>query len=196
VKRPRTRTLTRLLQLLAAAVLALSSGCGGQSGVEGDRPGPPCAVNQTFVVGRIEDVSGGCVSVRVERVLAAGEPVYDGNGEVIFDGNPKIGDVLRGHLGSTYAYTHEFEAAASVALFVETFDDVPALQLFPLQGDRVQLHWAGKLLEVGFTDMTAPDCYDRLEGLYEAGKKDGRSSVGRSMVTARPAPSDDPVCKP
>src|SRR4051794_22624195 len=162
------RDVIAIPRLGAAAALVVSIaaiGCGGQSGAEGEWPAAPCAGEAALLIGRIEDVGGGCVSVRIERVIATGAPLSDVHGDMLFDGNPEVGSVVRGHLGSIYAFTHDFSAAEPVAVLVGADRDDLAFQLFPLEGERAQIHWAGKWLKAGFDDMTASDCPDRLEAL-------------------------------
>jgi hypothetical protein len=174
-------------------LLALSA-CGGQSGNEGDLPAAPCARDNAFVVGRIEEVGAGCVSVRVERVVSAGMPLPAADGGVRSDGEPEVGELLRGRLGTIYSYDHEFERADSVALFVEPWgDDAIALQLFPVDGDRVQIHWAGQRLELEVAEMVEVDCQSKLEARRKP-SDDVRHGGGGSVQTSPAEP--EPMCGP
>jgi hypothetical protein len=173
------------------SVLWLSACTGGQSGSEGSSPAPPCAAGRALFVGRIHEVSGGCVSIEVERVVAAG-PLSLANGGTV-DGNSATGAVLRGRLSTIYSYRHEFMAAESVAVLIDAWDEPARFELFPLVGDRVQVQWGPQRLEVELEEMAAPDCAERLEARRTPQSGGGVNASG-STPTSPPLP--EPVCTP
>jgi hypothetical protein len=175
--------------------LALAaSACGGQTGSEGMLPAPPCAFGGTLVVGRIENLGGGCVSIQVERVVATGEPIYGDDGETFFDGDPAVGSTLNGHLQTMYAYTREFEKADAVAVIIGRRGNALALELLPLDDGRVQVQWGGRALEADLEEISAADCREKLPARFETIP----APVPRGSGTGGPtAPHrEDPVCEP
>jgi hypothetical protein len=147
-----------------ALLVALSCG----SDEPGELPAPPCAGRNALVVGTIEDLGSGCVSVRVQRVVSEGDPIYATNGSVLFNGNPDRGAIVRGRLGSLYSWQHEFEDRAEVAFFVEPRGEELSLQLFPRDDDQVQVQWGSRELQLEVGDMVGPDCAENLEMRREA----------------------------
>ena len=172
----------------------LALGCVGQSGNEGSMPGPPCASGAALIVGRIQSVGGGCVSVEVERVLAPGQATISGSdGQVLFDGNPHVGDTLHGPLETVYAYSHEFHPNDAVATLVFARGSDIAMEVFPRDGDSVKLQWSGREFKADMQDLTSPDCSEKLAMLREAGKAIV-TNQSAEMMTAAPAPA--PNCAP
>jgi hypothetical protein len=173
------------------SVLWLSACTGGQSGTEGRLPAAPCAAGRALLVGRIHEVGGGCVSIEVERVVAAG-PLSVANGGTI-DNNSAVGAVLRGRLSTIYSYRHEFMAAESVAVLIDAWGESARFELFPLAGERVQVQWGPQRLEVELDEMAAPDCAERLEA-RRTPQSDVVVNGSGSTPTSPPLP--EPVCAP
>jgi hypothetical protein len=180
----------RPLLLLSAAVA-----CGGQSGNEGELPAAPCARSQPTVVGRIEALGEGCVSVRVERVVQAGDPVVGHSSEVILEGPPMPGSVLRGYLDATYAWRHAFAAEDPVAVVVSSRGDMLSLQLLPVEDVRVQAQWGKVQLQFTLDDLIAPDCQTKLEAEHLQHVGDDVIEGGSGTRQTLP-PAAEPDCRP
>ena len=179
---------------MALLLTAAAAGCGGQSGNEGELPAAPCARNQAVVVGRIEAIGGGCVTVRVDRVAAAGEPLLSLDGDEVFDGRPVPNAALSGYFASAYAFRHEFRAGERVAAIIGTRGDMLSLELFPLDGDRVQARWAHADLSLTLVDLIAADCQSKLEAKYLPGHEERAPNFDGPHMTS--PPTEEPVCRP
>jgi len=164
--------LGRRLWLVAALGVglapALGSGCiGGQSGNEGDIPAPPCAGQGALFQAHVLDVGGGSVRLEVDALVKAGEPILDAEGDVVFSGEVAPGEVLRGKLGTTYAWSHEFVIDAAVAVLAGTWGDELEFQLMPMSGDRVIVQWTSETFESTLEELAAGDCSQRLSSRVE-----------------------------
>lgn len=172
------------------ALLVVLSGC-SQSLATFDPPAPPCASGRSFVVGGIEAVGAGCVTVRVERVVRDGSPVSDQSGRELFDGAPEVGVSLRGYLATVYAYKHEFQVGESVALFVYGRYDQLALELFPFEDERVEVLWGRQSFSLALEELSADACSSELLA-RRVPERDTPSNTSGTFQTS-PAPPE-PMC--
>lgn len=142
---------------------ALGSGCiGGQSGNEGDIPAPPCAGQGALFQAHVLDVGGGSVRLEVDALVKAGAPILDSEGDVVFGGDVEPGEVLRGKLGTIYAWSHEFAIDEPVAVLPGTWGSLLEFQLMPMTGDRVIVQWTSATFESRLEELAAEDCAERL----------------------------------
>lgn len=143
--------------------------------------------------GTVSEMGSGCVGVHVERVVAKGAEIVRADGSVLFDGSAAPGEIVRGRLGSVYAYTHEFRLNEPVVVLVGTFDDDLGLQLLPVEGDVAQVHWSGRRFEAPIEELAAPDCDAKLQARFD----EAAASGGASGDHTQPAPPDPAVlCSP
>jgi hypothetical protein len=160
---PLRRRLWLVLALGLGLAPMLASGCdGGQSGNEGDIPAPPCAGQGALFQARVVDVGGGSVRLEVDAPVKAGAPILGAEGEVVFSGEVEPGDMLRGKLGTVYAWSHEFAIGEPVAVLAGTWGDLLEFQLMPMTGDRVIVQWTSETFESSLEELASEDCSERL----------------------------------
>lgn len=152
------------------------TGCASTVEGIGSLPAPPCRYGAPFLLGNIEDLGGGCVSVVVERVIAQGS---DGDSSELSEGS-----TVRGRLGRTYAYRSDFATGDSVALFVQKYDDQLTLELFPYANERAQALWGTTSLSLELEEMSAEDCPERLD--ERRPEQQPSSGSGETIQTAPP----------
>jgi hypothetical protein len=118
--------------------------------------------------------------------VSEGDPIYATSGSVLFNGNPDRGAIVRGRLGSIYAWQHEFEDRAEVAFFVEPQGEELTLQLFPLEDDQVQVQWGSRELQLDVGEMSGPDCAENLENRRESSEDviDDDSAVNQTSESS------------
>lgn len=140
---------------------------GGQSGNEGDIPPPPCAGQGGLFQAHVLEVGEGNVRLEVDALVAAGDPIVDTEGRVLFSGEVAPGEVLRGKLGTIYAWSHEFAIDEPVAVLPGTWGDLLEFQLMPMRGDRVIVQWTSETVESTLEELAASDCSLRLRSRVE-----------------------------
>ena len=179
----------RWLQLGVLALAAI--GCGGQSGNEGELPAAPCAREDALVVGHIESVGGGCVSVRVERVVSAGALT---SLDVVLQ-QLERGATISGRLGRIYSSRHDFQQGDAVVVIASAGEASPAgvwLELFPYRDDRAEVQWGLAQLQIELNVLHAPDCDERLWARRESAPQ-LESTLSDHGVTTPPA-NPEPMC--
>ena len=162
--------------------------CGGQSGNEGQLPGAPCSPASALVLGHIEEIGEGCVSVRVERGLAMGGAAFDARDPL------DAGAKLRGYASVIYAWKHTFASGEEVAAIVGSRGDQVALELLQRNGERVTLQWGLKQFDVSLDELTADDCGQKLFERWQA--EPNAFEPNRSSTTQTSPPAAEPVCEP
>jgi hypothetical protein len=99
------------------------------------------------------------VDVRVDEVVQTSDYAISLDGGTGSGDWPRAGEVLHGVLGNAYAYTHEFVTGEAVAVLVQGPEQpLPWLELMPLDGEDISVHWAGVQYTASFEDLTREDC--------------------------------------
>ena len=172
--------------------LLLVACAGGQSGNEGDLPPAPCGNGGVVVSAEVSALSAGCVTLEVIEIFNPAS-VLDGEGrELLAEDELRAGERLRGRRGSVYAYQHEFHVGERVVALVDSWDTQLSFELMPLDGDRVQVQWAGRAYETSLVELALPDCDVRR--WTDRGRLPSSRSDGDDFVTA--PPSEVELCSP
>jgi hypothetical protein len=190
----------RSAPLLLASTLPLAAACAGQSGNEGyedpgQLPGAPCVTGEAaLVLGTIESLGGGCVGLRVDRVVTPGQAEVE------------VGELVRARAGTVYAWKRTFAIGDSVAatlqlptaILVDGSVSRPgptSVQLLPFTDDRVQIQWGRVMLSAALDELTAPDCSEVLWERREASDDLVPRTNPTSHSTTPTAPPEDPTCE-
>lgn len=188
--------------LLLASALPLTAACAGQSGNEGFDgpdlgmlPAAPCVTGETaLVLGTIEALAGGCVSLRVDRIVAPGAA------------EAEVGELVRARAGTVYAWKRTFGIGDSIAATAQpaaarivdgslSRSGLTWVQLFPVKDDRVQIQWGRVMLSAELDELTAPNCGEVLTKRREASDDFVPRSDPTSSTTTTAAPPEDPTCE-
>jgi hypothetical protein len=183
------RTGALLLSLSGCAMAAV--GCsGGQSGSEGELPAAPCARHGLLLQGHISELGGGCVALTIDVAASGMQSVADGGGTVLLDANVTPGQVVRGRLGQTYSYTHDFELGEAVAALPEAWSTMLNLQLMPVRESMIQVQWARSQFLVLPGVLTSAECEAALLPLRD----DDDVRLDSSGVSPVAAEAPEPRC--
>ena len=156
---------------------------GGQSGNEGDLPPVPCGNGGVVISAEVSALSAGCVTLEVIEIFNAA-PILDHEGrELLAEDELRVGERLQGKRGRVYAYQHEFRIGEQVVALVDSWDTQLNFELMPMQGERLQVQWAGRAYETSLVEF-ALECDVRR--WTDLGRLPSSRSDGDDRLTAPP----------